>query len=74
VLEMSQLMTLYIFDRESLEKLTEIAHKLAGSAGYIDDGDFGRAAAELDQRVRLSSGNMDKDKLDQLVGALLNAA
>lgn len=74
ILEISQLMTQNILDRESLEKLSEIAHKLAGSAGFFDDSDFGRMAAELDQGVRSSKSNIDNAKLKELVSALCTAA
>jgi signal transduction histidine kinase/CheY-like chemotaxis protein len=72
--EISQLMAQDSLDPASLEKLSGIAHKLAGSAGFFGDGDFGRLASELDQGVRLSGGNMDKIKLVELVGALRKAA
>ncbi|MEH6661220.1 MAG: ATP-binding protein [Parasphingorhabdus sp.] len=74
MLEISRLMAENKFDQADLEQLTEIAHKLAGSAGFFGDEDFGRAAAELDQQVCSSSGNMDKNKLNELVSALCNAA
>ncbi|WP_443027826.1 MASE1 domain-containing protein [Sphingorhabdus sp. M41] len=74
VLEISQLMAQNIQDRENLEKLSEIAHKLAGSAGFFGDSEFGRMAADLDQSVRSSKSNIDNTKLKELVRALCKAA
>lgn len=70
MLKISRLMAQNKFNRGSPEALTEIACKLAGLAGFFGDADFGRAATELDQQVRSSSGHMDKNRLNKLVGAL----
>lgn len=72
--EILQLMAQGSLSPDSLEKLSDIAHKLAGSAGFFGDGEFGRAAAELDERVRLPGSIADKDTLNELVRLLGNAA
>ena len=72
--EISQLVSQGSLNPESLEKLSEIAHKLAGSAGFFGDGEFGRAAAELDQQVRSTGSDTNRDTLDDLVRALRSAA
>ena len=77
--EISELMAGNEINPQSLDNLSDIAHKLAGSAGFFDDAAFGRAASAVDQWVRLSSrdmakGTVDKKGLDELVSMLRNAA
>lgn len=74
MLETAQLMTQNMLDLESLEKLSGFAHKLAGSAGFFDDGNFGRIAAKLDRGVRSGTVKIDDTKLKKLVSAICNTA